>query len=488
MPAGQSIGNLNVTVTADASQVISEFEKLQAKMESQIQSFDTSSSKIATGIENIGLKAIAGARAISEIHKELMYVMDNVERIPGIPPEFVASIMQARVEFSNLRNSIDQSIASILSFAFEAARAVGVGAGMMTGADGDLGIGPTGRAKSDEDARAKDPKYDEKIDAARQHLQQTTQALKDIEGDRAKEIENYLDLANREETYSKASAIDTVQSLEAQAKANDDLLKAKKLRLELDKETAAIDEKLQAAEGRNTGAAIPAQERLNALKQQEWEVRYRIYNLPKDDDPADVEKLNAAKKQLTTILTEETPILKEQERVWESMGTKANSTVENMIVSGGSLRSTWQKLVKEMESDLVQMLLGDNLKNAFSSMFKGLFGGLQGMSAGGGSFLGLFGFAGGGNPSGPSIVGENGPELFVPSTSGLVVDNFTSRGIASSGSGMGGSVFNIDARGADQAAVNRIETSLKALDRSIEGRSIAANQAFTQRTTPAYQS
>ena len=53
------------------------------------------------------------------------------------------------------------------------------------------------------------------------------------------------------------------------------------------------------------------------------------------------------------------------------------------------------------------------------------------MGAGGGGFLSsLFGFANGGNPpvGKPSIVGEDGPELFIPKTAGTIVPNGQSAG------------------------------------------------------------
>lgn len=89
----------------------------------------------------------------------------------------------------------------------------------------------------------------------------------------------------------------------------------------------------------------------------------------------------------------------------------------------------------------------------------------------GGLFSGIgkiFGFAEGGNPpvGVPSIVGERGPELFVPKTSGTIVPNDRLA--------MGGGTYYIDARGADQAGFESLKRLIVSLDGSIERRAVGA--------------
>ena len=60
---------------------------------------------------------------------------------------------------------------------------------------------------------------------------------------------------------------------------------------------------------------------------------------------------------------------------------------------------------------------------------KKMLAGLMGMGEGGGGIIGgiakIFGFANGGNPpvGQPSLVGERGPELFVPQSAGKIIPN-----------------------------------------------------------------
>lgn len=91
-------------------------------------------------------------------------------------------------------------------------------------------------------------------------------------------------------------------------------------------------------------------------------------------------------------------------------------------------------------ADLLSQLVSQLLQSAILKLIGGLFGGLLGGGFGGGGILaglgsggagsatgGVFGglFAAGGRPpvGRPSIVGERGPEIFVPDVAGLIVPN-----------------------------------------------------------------
>ena len=109
--------------------------------------------------------------------------------------------------------------------------------------------------------------------------------------------------------------------------------------------------------------------------------------------------------------------------------------------------------------------IGDALVNSFKAaaaeaLTNGLFDLLRGAGGGGGiigtlaNTLGVFfggAFANGGRPpvGRISLVGERGPELFVPDAAGVIIPNNRMGG--------GGTVINVDARGAtDPAAMERV--------------------------------
>jgi hypothetical protein len=77
------------------------------------------------------------------------------------------------------------------------------------------------------------------------------------------------------------------------------------------------------------------------------------------------------------------------------------------------------------------------MKAAASSFLSSLFGGVGTITAApsngqfGGSVMGMPGFADGGSPSvgQVSMVGERGPELFVPRTAGTIIPNHALAGV-----------------------------------------------------------
>ena len=147
------------------------------------------------------------------------------------------------------------------------------------------------------------------------------------------------------------------------------------------------------------------------------------------------------------------------------LGWAFSSAFEDAVIGGGKLRD----VVRGLEQDLERMILrqtitkpmGDWVSNSISSA-----GGISGIFKGIGS---IFGFADGGRPpvGRPSLVGENGPELFVPDAAGTVVPN------GQLGGG-GGKTFFIDARGADRSGLALLAQQIRDLNGSIEYRSVAA--------------
>jgi lambda family phage tail tape measure protein len=98
---------------------------------------------------------------------------------------------------------------------------------------------------------------------------------------------------------------------------------------------------------------------------------------------------------------------------------KVDSIFGNMGRAIDDFVKTGKFKFKEFSLSIIQDLIAIELKAQATKILSSVLG-----SAG--SFLGsLFGFANGGNPpvNKPSIVGERGPELFVPKTAGTVVPN-----------------------------------------------------------------
>ena len=101
--------------------------------------------------------------------------------------------------------------------------------------------------------------------------------------------------------------------------------------------------------------------------------------------------------------------------VFSSMTSNMNSAIDNFVTTG-------KFSFGDFARSIIQDLLKIELKAQATAIFKSAAGGLGGILSGIGS---IFGFADGGSPpvNKPSIVGEKGPELFVPRTAGTVIPN-----------------------------------------------------------------
>ena len=135
---------------------------------------------------------------------------------------------------------------------------------------------------------------------------------------------------------------------------------------------------------------------------------------------------------------------KEQERATrlsQTLGDTFSDAFENAALQGGKFKD----VLKSIGDELLRMILRkntDKLGNSFAGLVSSIgFGGF---------------FADGGRPplGKASIVGERGPELFIPDTAGTIIPN-----------GIGGTTysptFNIDARGADEGVLTRIEQAVE---------------------------
>jgi murein DD-endopeptidase MepM/ murein hydrolase activator NlpD len=154
----------------------------------------------------------------------------------------------------------------------------------------------------------------------------------------------------------------------------------------------------------------------------------------------------------------------------------------------GALRDVLNEMFRMAAlNPLKNMLFGSGLPTAGGGLFGSLLGSI---GIGGGSGLaGAQGFAGYGltaapsfsaigneyTPAGAMWVGENGPEQIIMPRGAKVMTASDSRRAAGGGGGAPvtyAPVYQIDATGADQAAIARLERKLDSIDRSFEGRVI----------------
>jgi hypothetical protein len=167
----------------------------------------------------------------------------------------------------------------------------------------------------------------------------------------------------------------------------------------------------------------------------------------------------------------------------KEIGDKIGKAFEDAVFSGKSLREVLRGLAQDLARIAFKKAATEPLAEWVTDQIKVILGGSGrggGLSAGGSVFipadfpLPLPGFAAGGRPpvGRPALVGERGPELFVPDVAGAIVPHHAL--------GAGGNLtiaYSIDARGAEAGVESRIRAAL----RESEARTLAAVRALADR-------
>jgi len=232
--------------------------------------------------------------------------------------------------------------------------------------------------------------------------------------------------AKEQERLAKISERAAARAEKARQKEAQDRIKiAEKARkAELDKE-AKFQQRINAL-----GDEIAIQKAI--LTGDEERVRKQIeinnlVNLFGEGKRATIELLVGEKFEIA----EQNKLLEKQNQIYDQIGQSIASGVVDTLSAAvdqtKSLADAAANTLRNVASILLQLGVNTALK-----------------STGAGLFSGLSGFANGGRPpvGKPSIVGERGPELFVPNTSGTIVPNNKL-----GGGGATNVVVNVDAKG-----------------------------------------
>jgi len=149
-----------------------------------------------------------------------------------------------------------------------------------------------------------------------------------------------------------------------------------------------------------------------------------------------------------------------------------SNTLKDFVETGtADMKKLGQSIINEVIQAMLKALVLKPLLTGIGNMFGGAGGGAAGgIFSGIGQGMGLPsipGRASGGPVKGrsPYLVGERGPELFVPPASGTIIDANKTAAALAGDTATGGdrgpqNVYQIDARGADAGAVQRLEAAL----------------------------
>jgi hypothetical protein len=161
---------------------------------------------------------------------------------------------------------------------------------------------------------------------------------------------------------------------------------------------------------------------------------------------AEMDKLNTPNKKQDADLT-------------KTLGDGITHMAEQISSATLSGRDSFHQMTQSIERDLIELAIKLAAQKWLMPMLNGIGGSSSGGSPGSGDLgnFGLPGFANGGDPTGPSIVGEDGPELFFPKGPGTVKPSSMLSSIAEGGGGRA-PVTNINLTNASSQPVTARQT------------------------------
>ena len=200
--------------------------------------------------------------------------------------------------------------------------------------------------------------------------------------------------------------------------------------------------------------------RANSLGQANADAKLRIVDATKAAQSADEDWMTGALKSLQ----EYTNKISDTATLMQGVFDKVFQGIEDMFVNfltTGKLgfKDFAVNIIKELIRVQVQMTIMKPLLEWFKSV-----GGFGGAASAIGSFIGGF-FADGGDPpiNKVSVVGERGPELFVPKTAGTIIPNNAIAGAAGGGSqySISVSIGSVDSKERQEALISGLKDAMK---------------------------
>jgi hypothetical protein len=433
MATNQSIGNLAAILTANADQLVNELNRAATAIERTEKTTKTGFSNIEKQVETTGLKILTGARVFSEIHQEIMHVIEDIDHIPGVPAETVASVNDLKAGMHWLRNEIDLGVASAINFGVQFAKSVGVGAAMMVGYDDTSALSKL--QSPDELAEQNDPNYHDKVIAAEEKLAEARQKAAIAAKSEGEQVKALADWSERYEKIAQSVNRTTLQKIQDQTKAYElDQQANAKLKDLTDKYNEA-----QKKQGESFDKMINRGESLrvvyDGLRDQQSRIMQQMGQLPPNflTDPVALQKMIDLTKQLTDVQNRLAPVIAKLKGPVDDLRNSFVSAFQGgsdelakFITEG---KANFGDFFKTLEQDVLSTAIKLEVINPLLNGLFGLTGTKNELNGFSGSLFGALGhgiagfFADGGRPMAgqPSIVGENGPELFIPDSAGTVV-------------------------------------------------------------------
>lgn len=469
-----------------------------AQMATTFGQVSVSGDKMVSAIEKGGLRigaALMGASTVARaVANEVRDVYQNIDNIPGVPSSTIESVNRMKYSFEQASTTLKQFIAEGLAGFANLGVALGLSLGSaLYGADAAQA------AFDDMNAKAQafgNLEFDKKLAAAKEQLigiaatkGATVDALREeialmkqlAAGGTltAQQLAEHPMLKQKTDQFALQGGMTTKDAQDLTIEATQKQVQAYRdwrdlLRENTDlftvyaekvKESSVVHESISqqlefwqkqyalAMDKRAQGIAIGNEDYGSGLGQQ-------MENDGLKEMIIALGKINGLQKKIH----EAGGVMRDS---FASAFQGASSVIADFVVDGkANLSDFFTSFEKQILDTFIKLSLLNPLLNS-------LFGKTTGWNALPSffSFGGFFASGGRPEPGKVSIVGEDGPEPFIPDTAGTILPNSALRAL---GSSRAGDTYVIDASGADQTAISRLEAMVMALNGSVERRSVAS--------------
>ena len=421
-------------------------------MASGFAAVGASSDAMTNAIERGGLRvgvSLLGARSLAILlSKDIKEVYKDIDSIPGVPPETLESIRQMKYEFESAGGVLKPAIAQLEGWFAQIGIGLGMGAGALVyGMDSARVSAAQLTAEADKFARAdheaKMAKIQERIDK----IGKSTGELAD----------SYFKAAIAENAFAGGSSGTPGERWKSAEQAGQDFYEGLVKLNEEQAKYAKLMEQAGNVEDRFSVKGMGASQAVEVLRAKLKELHADQNAASSGDfsdwfnDPVALEKFNNDEQKIIATTKElDAQLLKIKEPMIELRDTfqhsfeGASNVIAQFVVTGkAKFGDFFKSLEEQIISTLVKLALINPILNQMFGGTKG-YNSLAAFSTGTSLISGIAGFLAGGGPADsgkPYVVGEEGPELFIPNGSGTVIPN----GARASMAGSGGAtiVYNI---------------------------------------------
>lgn len=453
---------------------------------------------------------MAGMFALFTIVKsEVSNVYNNIEKIPGIKAETLASIISMKTNLAEARQNVQQFVAVGISGFAQFGEVLGTAVSGLVRFWEKLDFKKifdpnnresvfsqvTGAFRAARDEMTPQSAHDDAAEALRLRNEVTdrdaildvrrriAQARKDerlATMDVAAQITTLRAEAERYDYAAKHSGGVRLDQLNAELKAIELRRDANQKYENLRKQAETADQRFRNAQDQENEQLTSRAERVDVLRAKLEQLKQQLPNryelvMKKSENDDQLEATMQLRALSAEELQKEVEIMNKMTGVQLRLNSALRANGElardlgNALATGfGRAILSGEKLsdvLRDLIGDLLQIILQRTVLNPLADVFTG------------GILKMLGGRAMGGPLNGPVVVGEKGPELLLPGGAGTIIPNEQLRG------GRSGATYYIDAKGADTAAVSRLETLLMTLagPGAVERRAVNAVQGASWR-------